>query len=283
MGLGEATNFIAYTFAPASVVTALGVLSVLVSALLSALLLHEHLNLLGKLGCLLCLLGSTVIVLHTPLNGQQQQLGYTYIVHELSSPAFLWYCGAVAAAVSVAVWYLVPRYGRSHLLPHLIVCSLVGSLMVMGCKCLGLMLAEQLAGRQDPTFSWLLPTALILAIAAGIALQMSYLNRALDLFHTCIVTPVYYVMFTSAVMLASSVLFGELSRLAAADVAGCLAGFATIVVGVLLLNAFKHIDISLADVRGSLRHKTPPSHSPPPPDITTISNSCSNKTDTTYL
>lgn len=35
-------------------------------AMLSSKLLKERLNLLGKIGCAVCLLGSTVIVLHSP-------------------------------------------------------------------------------------------------------------------------------------------------------------------------------------------------------------------------
>lgn len=48
VGIGEAANFIAYAFAPASLVTPLGALSVLVSAVLASKYLNEKLNLLGK-------------------------------------------------------------------------------------------------------------------------------------------------------------------------------------------------------------------------------------------
>jgi hypothetical protein len=37
--------------------------------------------------------------------------------------------------------------------------------------------------------------------------QMNYLNKALDLFNTAIVSPVYYVMFTTATIVASLILF----------------------------------------------------------------------------
>jgi len=36
------------------------------SAVLSSTLLKEKLNIHGKLGCFLCILGSTVIVIHAP-------------------------------------------------------------------------------------------------------------------------------------------------------------------------------------------------------------------------
>lgn len=48
MGIGEVANFAAYAFAPASLVTPLGALSVLVSAVLSSKFLEERLNLIGK-------------------------------------------------------------------------------------------------------------------------------------------------------------------------------------------------------------------------------------------
>lgn len=48
MGVGEALNFVAYAFAPASLVTPLGALSVLVAAILSSKFLKERLNFIGK-------------------------------------------------------------------------------------------------------------------------------------------------------------------------------------------------------------------------------------------
>lgn len=48
MGIGELANFAAYAFAPASLVTPLGALSVIVSAVLSSKYLKENINLLGK-------------------------------------------------------------------------------------------------------------------------------------------------------------------------------------------------------------------------------------------
>lgn len=39
------------------------------SAILSTKYLGEKLNLLGKIGCFLCIIGSTVIVLHAPKDG----------------------------------------------------------------------------------------------------------------------------------------------------------------------------------------------------------------------
>ena len=95
MGVGEAANFLAYGFAPATLVTPLGALSVLVTAVLSARFLNEKLNLhgkdfsppnrqfecflldkysVGKMGCMLAILGSTIMVIHAPKDESVSQL-----------------------------------------------------------------------------------------------------------------------------------------------------------------------------------------------------------------
>ncbi|KAJ0097666.1 hypothetical protein Patl1_28101 [Pistacia atlantica] len=58
-------NFVAYIYALAALVTPLGALSIIVSAVLAHFLL-EKLQKMGMLGCLLCVVGSVVIVLHAP-------------------------------------------------------------------------------------------------------------------------------------------------------------------------------------------------------------------------
>lgn len=53
MAFGEVFNFAAYAFAPASVVTPLGALSVIVAAILSSKYLNEQLNLLAKVNIII--------------------------------------------------------------------------------------------------------------------------------------------------------------------------------------------------------------------------------------
>ena len=72
MGLGEVANFAAYAFAPAILVTPLGALSVLTGAILGSYFLNEKLGKLGKIGCLTCVIGSLIIVLHAPPDKEVQ-------------------------------------------------------------------------------------------------------------------------------------------------------------------------------------------------------------------
>ncbi|CAK9180926.1 unnamed protein product [Ilex paraguariensis] len=66
MIVGEVANFVAYAFAPAVLVTPLGALSIIVSAVLAHFILKEKLHPLGILGCVMCIMGSVIIVIHAP-------------------------------------------------------------------------------------------------------------------------------------------------------------------------------------------------------------------------
>lgn len=63
---GELFNFAAYTFAPAVLVAPLGALSVLTGTVLGAYFLGERLDVVGRLGCAMALVGSVLIVANAP-------------------------------------------------------------------------------------------------------------------------------------------------------------------------------------------------------------------------
>ena len=77
---------------------------------------------------------------------------------------------------------------------------------------------------------------------------MNYLNKALDIFNTSIVTPIYYVFFTSCVIVASAILFNEWMNLNPADILGVFIGFVTIVLAIFLLNGFQNWDVRFSNL-----------------------------------
>ncbi|GJQ71403.1 putative magnesium transporter NIPA [Trypoxylus dichotomus] len=252
MGVGELANFAAYAFAPASLVTPLGALSVLVSAVLASRYLNERLNLLGKIGCLLCILGSTVIVIHSPKEEKVESL--KDLLEKIQDSAFILYVLFVlVCSLSVAL-YFGPKYGSQNVVVYIIMCSAIGSLTVMSCKGLGLALKETITGRSDDFQNWL-TYAFFITVIICIFIQMNYLNKALDLFNTSIVTPVYYVFFTTLVIIASAILFKEWLTLNTQDILGNICGFFTVIIAIFLLHAFKDMDISLSDLKGILNPK----------------------------
>ena len=116
----------------------------------------------------------------------------------------------------------------------------------MGCKGLGVALKETFNGHNQMT-NWLTWFVLV-TVGTCITIQMNYLNKALDIFNTSVVTPILYVIFTTAVIIASAILFKEWSRLAAEDILGNICGFVTTVSGIFLLHAFKDLDVCLKNL-----------------------------------
>ncbi|XP_037808075.1 LOW QUALITY PROTEIN: magnesium transporter NIPA2-like [Lucilia sericata] len=251
MGLGEAANFAAYAFAPASLVTPLGALSVIISAVMASRFLNEKLNLLGKLGCFLCIIGSTIIVLHSPKEKEIEDLEILF--EKLQDPGFILYVIVIIGSTIFVACFVAPRHGHSNVVIYIFLCSGIGSLTVMSCKALGLAIRDTIAGKND--FATWMPWFLILITVTFIAIQMNYLNKALDIFNTGIVTPIYYVMFTTLVITASAILFKEFSHMRFEDILGDICGFLVVISAVFMLNAFKDLDISLNDVRGIMRPK----------------------------
>ena len=144
------------------------------------------------------------------------------------------------------IFYYGPRYGNTNIMVYIAICSLIGSLSVMGCKGLGIVIKQTLHGDSQLTnpVAW----GLIFAVLACVLTQMNYLNKALDIFNTSLVTPIYYVMFTTLTIIASAILFREWEVMDPKDTIGAICGFLTIVFGVFLLHAFKDVHFTLKDI-----------------------------------
>lgn len=250
MGIGEIANFAAYAFAPASLVTPLGALSVIVSAVMASKYLNERLNLLGKLGCLLCILGSTIIVIHSPKEKEVENLNVLF--DKLQDPGFILYVIFVLGSTIFVAFVVAPRYGTINVTVYIFLCSTIGSLTVLSCKALGLAIRDTISGKNNDFLTWT-PWLLIIISVIFIAIQMNYLNKALDIFNTSIVTPIYYVIFTTLVIIGSAILFKEWKHMKTENILGDFCGFFIVIIAVFMLNAFKDLDISIGDVRGIMR------------------------------
>ncbi|KAG8547817.1 hypothetical protein GDO81_027432 [Engystomops pustulosus] len=248
MGGGEAANFAAYAFAPATIVTPLGALSVLISAVMSSYLLGERLNLLGKLGCALCVLGSTVLVIHSP--EEQEVTTLEDMTTKLKDPGFIVYISVLFICCLVLVFILSPRYGHTNILIYLAICALLGAFTVSSVKGLDIAVKGLLMGL--PVVKHPLPWILIPILIISVITQVNYLNKSLDIFNTSLVFPIYYVLFTTVVITTSLILFKEWVSMSPFDGVGAICGFLIIILGVFLLHAFNNLDISLKSLQEEL-------------------------------
>ncbi|KAI7757213.1 hypothetical protein M8C21_016196 [Ambrosia artemisiifolia] len=233
MVVGEFANFIAYIYAPAVLVTPLGALSIIVRcAVLAHFLLNEKLRRMGILGCVLCIVGSTVIVLHAPAE------------HSISSVEEIWDLAtqpaSAIAVVLVLVLFCEPRYGHTNMMVYIGVCSINGSLTVMSVKAIGIAIKLTLEGSSQVARyqTWIF----VMVAVTCIITQLNYLNKALDTFNTAVVSPIYYAMFTSFTILASAIMFKDWSGQSVSTIISVLCGFMTVLSGTMILHSTREPD-----------------------------------------
>ncbi|KAI9748186.1 MAG: hypothetical protein M1815_003465 [Lichina confinis] len=232
--VGEIANFAAYAFAPAILVTPLGALSVLIGAVLGAYFLNEELGTLGKLGCAICLIGSVIIVLHAPPDGNIETVDE--ILHYAIQPGFLLYCALIVGFLVAMIYRVAPKYGKKNPMAYISICSAVGSITVMSVKAFGIALKISFAPDGENQFTH--PSTYVFAIVVVVCIltQMHYFNKALSQFSTSIVNPLYYVTFTTSTLVASFILFRGFNTTDAVNTISLLCGFLVIFTGVYLLN-----------------------------------------------
>lgn len=235
---GEIANFVAYIYAPAVLVTPLGALSIIVSAVLAHFLLDEKLQKMGMLGCLLCIVGSTIIVLHAP--GERSLESVDEIWGLAIQPAFLLYTASVIAVALVLILYCAPRYGQTNILVYIGICSVIGSLTVMSVKAIGIAIKLTLEGANQ--FKYFQSWVFAMVSVTCIVIQLNYLNMALDTFNTAVVSPIYYALFTSFTILASAIMFQDYNGQSASSIISELCGFITVLSGTTILHSTRDPD-----------------------------------------
>ncbi|KAJ7749747.1 DUF803-domain-containing protein [Mycena metata] len=230
--VGEVANFGAYTFAPPIMVTPLGALSVIVAAVFASFLLNERLGHLGRIGCTLCIIGSSIIVLHAPEDQEVETV--TQFLEYAVEPGFLLYCFTVLVFALIMAYGVAPRHGRTNPLVYISIASLVGGVSVMFVK--GFSVALKLTFSGENQFVYPSTYLFVLIAAVCIVVQLNYANKALDLFSVNLVNPIYYVGFCTATIVASLILFKGFNTTSATNTVSLLAGFVVTFLGVHVLN-----------------------------------------------
>ncbi|KAI0699365.1 magnesium transporter NIPA-domain-containing protein [Cerioporus squamosus] len=243
MILGELCNFGAYAFVEAIVVTPMGALSVVISSILSHFLLKEKLSLFGWISSVQCLLGASILA----LNGPEEQSVSTIegFKHLFLAPWFLAYGGVVIAAAVVLALWAAPKWGHKSMMPYLGVCSLIGGLSVSCTQGLGASIVTSIRG--DNQFkNWFIYFLLVFVIVTLLT-EIYYLNVALAMFNTAMVTPTYYVTFTFCTLVTSVILYQGL-KASASQIITIVLAFAVICTGITILQMTKVDPRSLTNV-----------------------------------
>lgn len=119
---------------------------------------------------------------------------------------------------------------------------MVFCMQVMSVKALGIALKLTFEGNNQLTYpeTWFFTMVVITCVI----MQMNYLNKALDTFNTAVVSPIYYVMFTTLTILASIIMFKDWDGQSGSKIASEICGFIIVLSGTVLLHITKDYDKS---------------------------------------
>ncbi|CAN6444013.1 unnamed protein product [Victoria cruziana] len=195
-------------------------------------ILKERLHPLGVLGCVMCIAGSVIIVIHAPQERAISSVQEIWIM--ATQPAFLLYVASVIVLVLVLTFHFAPHCGNTNVLVFTGICSLMGSLSVMSVKALGTSLKLTFEGSNQLIYpeTWFF----MAVVFTCVIMQMNYLNKALDTFNTAVVSPIYYVMFTTLTILASVIMFKDWDGQGGGKIISEICGFVVVLSGTVLLH-----------------------------------------------
>ena len=223
MTIGEAGNFLAYGFAPASIVSPLGVVALVSNCLIAPLMLKERFRLRDFTGVLIAIGGAVTIVLSA--RQSEPKLGPNDLwKHYIRRWEFLVYVLLTCVAI-VALMVASPRYGRRSILVDLGLVGLFGGYTALSTKGV----ASLLSGNLWLAFTYPITYVLVFILVGSAIMQIRYVNRALQHYGSTQVIPVQFVLFTLSVILGSAVLYRDFEHTTTEQaikfIAGCLLTF----------------------------------------------------------
>lgn len=242
MAAGEVGNFAAFGFAPASLVAPLGAWSVVLSAILAHVFLHENVSNRNLLGIALCVTGAFLIGAAGPdVSTSEAALDADTVFRLLVRTPFVVFIILTLTATAVLV-YIAHRtsLGQKYIFIYVGVSSLLGGVTVVCAKALSTFLRLTFEGNSQ--FGNWLPFALVVILATAILAQLRYLNLAMAQFGNAQVIPVYYVLFTSCAMSSGVIMYREFDALTIGNIPFFL-GICSTMSGVFLVSRSAKADL----------------------------------------
>lgn len=166
---------------------------------------------------------------------------------------FVTYASFVVLLLTVLIVWIAPTHGTSNIMVYVAICSLLGSFTVPSSKGLGLAAQDAFGGGSSSNRALILFLGLLGTLSVSILIQFIFINKALEHFSSNMFEAIYYVTFTSTVILASAILFKEWTCLVIIDSLGMLCGLTTVFVGVVLLRISHEALVSWKREKGQVK------------------------------
>ncbi|KAL8936515.1 MAG: hypothetical protein Q9211_004150 [Gyalolechia sp. 1 TL-2023] len=230
MVVGECGNFLAYGFAPASIVSPLGVVALVSNCIIAPWLLKERFRVRDLGGVMVAVAGAVVVVLSA--KNSESRMGPHDIWSSITRWEFELYLGITAALIVVLIW-TSGKYGEKSILIDLGLVGLFGGYTALSTKGV----ASLLSGTLWRTLTFPITYLLIVVLVGSAVMQIRYVNRALQRFDSTQVIPTQFVLFTISVIVGSAVLYRDFESATARRVGEFVGGCLLTFVGVYLITS----------------------------------------------
>ncbi|KAK2766095.1 hypothetical protein FQN54_007610 [Arachnomyces sp. PD_36] len=230
MTTGEAGNFLAYGFAPASIVSPLGVVALVSNCLIAPFMLKERFRVRDFWGVVVAVAGAVTVVMSAKTS--ENKMGPEDIWGMITRWEFELYLGLTAALIVGLMW-ASGKYGKKTSLIDLGLVGLFGGYTALSTKGVSSLLSYTLW--HVITFG--ITYALVAVLVLSALMQIRYLNRALQRFDSTQVIPTQFVLFTLSVIIGSAVLYRDFESTTGAQAGKFVGGCALTFAGVYLITS----------------------------------------------
>ncbi|KAF8443481.1 magnesium transporter NIPA-domain-containing protein [Terfezia claveryi] len=206
MTVGECGNFLAYGFAPASIVSPLGVVALISNCIIAPLMLKEPFRGRDFVGVVVSIAGAVIVVMSSA--AEEVKLGPDEILEAISQTAFEVYFGVTCVMIG-ALMYVSQRYGSKSIVIDLGLVALFGGYTVLSTKGISSLLTTSLYHIFTMPIAYLFAVILI----STAVLQIKYVNQALQRFDSTQVIPTQFVLFTLSVIIGSGILYRDFEKI----------------------------------------------------------------------
>ncbi|RYP92224.1 hypothetical protein DL770_001643 [Monosporascus sp. CRB-9-2] len=222
MTVGEMGNFLAYGFAPASIVSPLGVFALISNCVIAPLFFGERFRKRDFWGVVIAVAGAVTVVLSA--KHEENKLDPHDVWDAITTMEFEIYM-VVTIVLILALMWASPKYGHRTILIDLGLVGLFGGYTALTTKGVSSMLSSTLL----KAFATPVTYGLLFVLIVTAVMQVRYVNKALQRFDSTQVIPIQFVLFTLSVIMGSAVLYRDFERTtetqAAKFVGGCLLTF----------------------------------------------------------
>ncbi|KAI0997274.1 hypothetical protein K3495_g10912 [Podosphaera aphanis] len=205
MTIGEAGNFLAYGFAPASIVSPLGVVALISNCVIAPILLKENFRSRDFWGVVVAVAGAVTVVLSA--KQEEQKLGPQEIWAAITTIEFEIYMVTTISLIGTLMW-ASSKYGRKTIFIDLGLVGLFGGYTALSTKGI----ASLLSFTFWRTLTTPITYGLALVMTGTAVMQVRYVNKALQRFDSTQVIPVQFVTFTLSVIIGSGILYRDFEK-----------------------------------------------------------------------